>query len=242
MSKSNVIVDVGVSNGNDTDFYLKKGFKVFGIEGDPIVCGELESRFSSQISTGQLELVPAVACSANDEEISFFVNESVQAHSKVAVSGGKSQQRKGSEYMVKTINWPAIHSRTGPVYYCKIDIEGGECEFLESFEKATLPKYVSAECHTIDPIRKLNELGYRKYKLINQCILFQFPIPQPAKEGFRLPDHKFQHASGFFGEELPGDKWYTYAEILDIYETIKQLKSVGTLLGKGVWFDIHATQ
>ena len=41
---SDLIIDVGMSEGNDSEFYLQKGFRVVGIEADPIVYAQLCKR------------------------------------------------------------------------------------------------------------------------------------------------------------------------------------------------------
>jgi len=46
--ESDLIYDVGVHQGEDTDFYLKKGFRVVGIEANAALCksvGERSARF-----------------------------------------------------------------------------------------------------------------------------------------------------------------------------------------------------
>ena len=44
-----VVMDIGVSEGNDTAFYLAKGFQVVAVEADPGMCRTLRSRFAREI-------------------------------------------------------------------------------------------------------------------------------------------------------------------------------------------------
>jgi 16S rRNA A1518/A1519 N6-dimethyltransferase RsmA/KsgA/DIM1 with predicted DNA glycosylase/AP lyase activity len=46
MPNNKLIYDVGAHQGEDTDFYLKKGFAVVAIEAVPEFCKSLEKRFS----------------------------------------------------------------------------------------------------------------------------------------------------------------------------------------------------
>ena len=65
-----IIFDIGMHRGEDTDFYLKKGFTVVGVEANPALVQECRKRFQSQIENGQLHIIDkAIAEVAG--EISF---------------------------------------------------------------------------------------------------------------------------------------------------------------------------
>ena len=51
---SNLIFDIGCNNGDDTDFYLRKGFKVVALDADKSLCDEVSKRFVAEIKSGQL--------------------------------------------------------------------------------------------------------------------------------------------------------------------------------------------
>jgi len=48
-----LIYDVGMHKGEDTDFYLKKGFDVVGIEADPTLVVGLRERFAKELDSGR---------------------------------------------------------------------------------------------------------------------------------------------------------------------------------------------
>ena len=52
-----LIYDVGMHKGEDTEFYLRRGFRVVGVEANPYLVEELRSKFSAEISSGTLQLV-----------------------------------------------------------------------------------------------------------------------------------------------------------------------------------------
>jgi 16S rRNA A1518/A1519 N6-dimethyltransferase RsmA/KsgA/DIM1 with predicted DNA glycosylase/AP lyase activity len=52
-----LIYDVGAHKGEDTDFYLKKGFSVVAIEADPTLFSLLSERFDQHIELGKLTLL-----------------------------------------------------------------------------------------------------------------------------------------------------------------------------------------
>ncbi|QOV21341.1 class I SAM-dependent methyltransferase [Anabaenopsis elenkinii] len=69
----NLIIDVGVHLGEDTEYYLKKGFRVVGIEADPQLYQTTKKRLQSYINDGQLQLLN-VAIAAQDGDITFYTN------------------------------------------------------------------------------------------------------------------------------------------------------------------------
>src|SRR5215472_11513197 len=54
---SDLIFDVGMNNGDDTAYYLHKGYRVVAVEADPTLVDGARDRFHDQVRDGQLELV-----------------------------------------------------------------------------------------------------------------------------------------------------------------------------------------
>ena len=48
--KQNLIFDVGLHKGEDTDFYLKKGFSVVAFEADPDLVAACQERFPNNFN------------------------------------------------------------------------------------------------------------------------------------------------------------------------------------------------
>ena len=74
-----LIVDVGASNGNDIQYYLRKGFDVVGLEADPVMHARLEKRFATEIVDGTVILLNRVAAETSDQPVQFWRNERFQA-------------------------------------------------------------------------------------------------------------------------------------------------------------------
>ena len=55
--KRNLIHDVGLHKGEDTDFYLKKGYDVVAFEADPDLIARCRRRFKAEIVQGRLRVV-----------------------------------------------------------------------------------------------------------------------------------------------------------------------------------------
>ncbi len=66
-----LIFDVGVNRGEDTAFYLAKGYRVVGIEANPDLYSAAEEQFEGFLKAGQLQLLNA-AVAAMDGPITFY--------------------------------------------------------------------------------------------------------------------------------------------------------------------------
>ena len=55
----NLIYDVGMHRGQDTDFYLKKGYEVIAFEANPDNADFGRKRFSKEIEEGRIDLLSA---------------------------------------------------------------------------------------------------------------------------------------------------------------------------------------
>jgi hypothetical protein len=45
-----LIYDLGMNNGDDTDYYLKRGFEVVAVEANPALCQVARDRFAEAIA------------------------------------------------------------------------------------------------------------------------------------------------------------------------------------------------
>ena len=75
---SKLIYDVGVHNGDDSAYYLHKGYRVVGIEANPEIAATLRKRFATEISSGALQLIEA-GIAEGEGDLDFFVcNENTE--------------------------------------------------------------------------------------------------------------------------------------------------------------------
>ena len=231
-----LIFDIGMSEGNDTSFYLRKGFRVVGVEADPTMRQRLYDRFDNEIAEGRLVVVNRAAGALAGEEITFFVNLREQGHSSAV---HQSDPSNVARHVVLTTDWRELVAAHGVPYYLKIDIEGGEPAFLSGMLGSSLyPRYISSEIQTFRPIELFRQMGYERFRLINQVKVSQFPIPDPPLEGNLVPVPPSHHWSGLFGRELPGRQWFSFEEITEIHRMLHQLWTYETLVVG--WLDCHA--
>ena len=144
-----LVYDVGAHSGEDTDFYLGKGFRVVAIEANPGLVHHLETRFRAEIDQGRLTVVGrAIGASDMPDTISFYVNDIKDDWSAVdetTASKGSMEVRKVEVRTVRLLDLFAAH---GVPYYMKVDIELSDIDVAKSLiGLPMLPSYVSFEIH-----------------------------------------------------------------------------------------------
>jgi FkbM family methyltransferase len=234
-----LIMDVGVSDGQDTAFYLAKGFKVVGVEADPAAYARLLDQFAPELARRDLILINRAADAASGTIVKFKPNVAHQGGSRIVHESPDQAAADAGTVDVETISWPDLTAIAGVPYYCKIDIEGSEQYFLQGFlgNPDLLPTYVSAEIHTFKPVELLYAAGYRQFKVVNQRNIHIVKAPDPPLEGKHVPNHVFRHASGTFGRETPGRTWVDFQEVAGLFNLMQEARRRLTLRD---WFDVHA--
>ena len=241
--KQNLIIDLGMHNGHDTDFYLRKGFSVVAVEANPALAGIAAEQFSTQVKNGELVILNKGIASKADT-LDFYVNEDKDDWSSFIKEVGTRRDTKYHIEKIKCVPLESILAEYGIPYFIKIDIEGYEEICLDSLFKFELrPRYVSVEAREMGKVllEKLKKLGYNKFKIVDQSQNSLLKAPTPAKEG-KYVDYEFDsYSSGLFGEETPGD-WLdferTMAEYLELLKTYNFKDKAG--FAGGHWYDIQA--
>jgi FkbM family methyltransferase len=261
-----LIYDVGAHEGEDTGFYLKKGFQVVAVEANPVLADKLRDKFADAIASGQLTVV-AAAIAEKEGEIAFFVNErSVWGTTSESWAKRNAQMGQPSEkVMVPAVNFSSILEKFGVPHYLKVDIEGADMLCIRALaQMSKRPRFISLEsCKTswrelVTEIETLSRLGFNRFKVVNQNDVEQQCEPQPALEG-EFTGHRFPAgSSGLFGQDLPG-RWLSrrqallrYAFIYSQY-TLFGDNTTGARLAKRLpyrvhrhllpgWYDTHAMQ
>jgi FkbM family methyltransferase len=255
----NLIYDLGAHSGQDSEFYLKKGFAVVAVEANPTLCGSLRQRFSREIAEGRFVLVEK-AVGERFGKVAFFVNErSIWGTTEYNPRYKERSSARGSAWnktVVPSIPFSWLTDQFGVPYYLKIDIEGADVLCLEDLMKEEdRPNFISIErqpflSDQIKELALLKALGYTRFKIVDQKAVMHQQPPRPAREGMYV-DHQFEFdATGLFGEESPGS-WLSYREVIARNAAI-QIQSKGFGLWRrtpglnrlkaswGSWYDFHA--
>lgn len=233
--QNDLIFDIGMHRGFDSEFYLRKGFRVVAVEANPELVEQAEKKFDEFIKSGQL-IILGKGLYDSERELDFYVNLDKDDWSAFGKGRGTRGNTRFKVIRVKTITFEQIIEEFGVPYYAKVDIEGAD-EFvvLSMLKNKIRPKYFSIEMHQLSYIGILSTLGYRNFKLMNQRYNGHLRCPNPPLEG-RYVDFKFHgHTSGLFGRELPGE-WE--AENMIAYRwLLHKLDIDGARDG---WYDLHA--
>lgn len=238
--QSDLIFDLGMHRGLDTDFYLRKGFRVVALEANPELCAKCSEKFAEQIENGTLRIVEAALWEENGETISFFLNPEKDDWSSVEKSWAEKGGHSAKEIQVPSLTLEHLINDYGTPYYIKCDIEGADFLFTEQLKaQRILPKFVSVEATGANLLTNFRDAGYDVFQIVNQSFNGWVSPPNPPKEG-NFFDVKFNgHMSGLFGMELSAKKWLEFDECLERYELFRKLKSKDDTLALG-WLDFHA--
>jgi FkbM family methyltransferase len=221
--QTDLIFDVGAHNGNDTAYYLSRGFRVVAVEAHPLYCCALFQRFRQEIAGGRLHVLNfAVAEQAGLCALLESQKESQWTTIIPEVAADKSGDFR--EVMVAALTFDHVFARFGIPFFLKVDIEGSELSVLKHLvgrPEADRPQYVSFEtgADVFMNLQILRDLGYARYKLVNQRVIHEKTIA----------------SSGPFGEDTPG-AWVSREAI---EEQVRAIRQPGAIRPDD-WFDIHA--
>lgn len=222
----NLIYDVGLHQGQDTDFYLKKGFNVVAFEANPANVAFCQKRFAKEIAEGRLSIVEGGIIELenyNGHKIEFYRNEE---HSFWGTTDKEFAFRNevmgthNEKIEIAPVNFAAALEKYGIPYYLKADIVGSERICLRAmlgFENK--PDYISIRSEKViwsnleDEFDLLRRLGYDRFKAVQQDFTDFSVTLNGEKYTFA------EGASGVFGEETNGN-WRTFEQILKDYHRI----------------------
>ena len=236
MIYEDLIYDVGLHIGQDTAFYLEKGFRVVAIEANPVLAHQVAVRFAHACDVGQLRVLN-VGVGSKAGRFPFYVNTLYSEWSSFEREIG-TRGCKAEVIEVQTIPLEEIVREHGVPHYMKIDIEGYDTIALESIARLSeRPHYISAENGQPEMLDLMCGLGYSRFKFINQAEVPNMRCPSPAREG-RDIDHRFEFgASGPFGEETVG-QWKKREEV--ILEIVAYWNNPARDPNIHGWYDLHA--
>jgi FkbM family methyltransferase len=224
--RNDLIIDVGMHVGEDTRFYLDKGFNVVAVEANPDMVRGAEVRFADEIAAGRLRIFEVAIAECRGEIELAIAGESGLA--SVVADEVRRAEEHGFEFErvpVTAVPFDDILREVGVPYYLKVDIEGMDLacvRALRHFDER--PIYVSIESsvtsaetawgfdNVFAELAELWTLGYRAFNYVNQMRVQQ--LPSPALEGrARVQLLPSINSSGAFGREVPG-RWLTIEQAL----------------------------
>jgi FkbM family methyltransferase len=163
----------------DTAYYLQRGWNVVAVDADLRMIEQARAAHAEAVSAERLRLVHC-AVAASEGEMEFHLSQHSHWNSlKREVSN--RQQRHHETVKVRTRRLSSLMREHGVPYYCKIDVEGYDSVCLQTLTDAPgLPTFVSVETECIgegqqltdsqalETLDQLQQLGYRRFKLVDQ--------------------------------------------------------------------------
>jgi FkbM family methyltransferase len=228
-----LVFDLGFHNGDDTDYYLSKGFRVIAVEANPDLVAEGKVRFEKYISAKKLVLLN-MAISDVKEKVSFYIHPTKPDWSSCNKKLAEIDGSKSRKIVVDTVSFRGLCRQFGTPFYVKVDIEGSDILVAkELYSLKQKPEYISFETSKQTYMAVFSWLyvsGYKKFQLVNQ-----------QNNPIRCGDYKFtKYSSGFFGNYLSKDRWLDFNEALSRYMKYKELKVIDNQELALGWLDIHA--
>jgi hypothetical protein len=93
---TDLIYDIGLHKGEDTDYYLKKGFRVVGMEANPDLVNHCKTRFKSAIAGGQLRIIEgAIAPASSGDTVTFYRNDTATIWGTIDAAWAERNAKRG---------------------------------------------------------------------------------------------------------------------------------------------------
>lgn len=237
----NLIYDIGAHVGEDTAYYLAKGFDVVAAEANPLLYKGLTERFAKEITAGRLTVLGVGVCDRSGTG-TFYSNDKKEGWSSLLKETKATTRFTHVELEVELMPLSHILAAHGTPYYLKIDIEGAEFAAISTLDPAKpLPVFLSFEIY-IDwqgIIGRLTMLGFDRFQLVRQGEEFLKPPPTPSREGAFVDIAFSGHHTGNFGRDLP-QTWLTLTGLEAAMADLAEFKANYPRDLTKVWHDIHA--
>lgn len=236
MKHTDLIFDIGMHTGLDTEWYLAKGFRVVAVEANPMLAAQARERFASEIAAGRL-IVEQVGIAETEGVLPFYVNLDNDEWSSFSRALGTRDGTRFDVIEVPCITADTLFERYGIPYFVKIDIEGLDHLVLRALRsREEKPNFLSVEDNGFSSLIELYNAGGCRFKFVDQVEKWKIEPPNPPREGSYAPASFGACTSGPFGEEVPGD-WMLLDEAAQFYLEHIRPPKVGL---QRHWWDIHA--
>jgi FkbM family methyltransferase len=175
-----LIYDVGMNDGADTAYYLRKGFRVVAIEADPRLAEKAAGQFDEEIRANRLHILN-IGIAAEEGELPFWICDEHPEWSSFYREHASRDGCQHHQIIVRCKRFASVLQDFGVPYHLKIDIEGNDCLCVQDLDPQQLPKFMSMEAPDPSEFMMLKELGFKRFKCISQYNFLPIEVP-PARE------------------------------------------------------------
>ena len=211
-----LVYDVGLHNGSDTEFYLAQGYRVVAIEADPVLARAAETRFATSIAGGRLTVLNlGIADREGDAE--FWIRDANPEWNSFERSAAARNNSPHHSVRISVKPLRSVLAEHGAPHYLKVDIEGYDAFCLRdlgTLPAAERPRFVSWENWDnaksfedgstpagASGLEIATELGYTRFKLIDQSTL------AALSPGFSAANLMDSAARRWLSRGYPGASW-----------------------------------
>jgi len=207
-----LIYDVGMNNGDDTAYYLWRGFRVVAIEPNPALVATASERFRREIETGALKILN-VGVAAEDGELPFWI---CLTDSRLSSFERRDASLNGchpvEEIRVACRTFRSILDELGVPFYLKIDIQGNDALCVEALDSGAVPKFLSIEFALWDAplMGLLHKRGFKRFKIISQTYFLPMQLPPLPEADLIQRAQRLSQSSNIFirvFRRLGGRRW-----------------------------------
>lgn len=261
-----LIYDAGMHRGEDTAFYLAKGYRVVAFEANAALVAACRERFAPEIEQGRLTIIEGAISDSGEPTITFYEHPNTVWGTIALDAQNERFAELSTAVEVAVVNLPQVLREHGMPAFMKIDIEGADTICLRALaEFEQRPPFLSVEAPGEKPALEeqlsiLDSLGYKRFAVVQQATVSRTPLHTVTLDGEPLSFSFEEGASGPFGEEV--GPWVSRDAAVRRYRRVflgyRLLGRDGpirrTRLGRGLlgqaaartqipmpgWFDTHA--
>jgi FkbM family methyltransferase len=164
--KRDLIYDIGMNNGDDTAFYLTRGYRVLAIEANPELVEAGRKRFAAEIAERKVEILE-VAIGAKPGRALFWISSNPQ-FSSFDRENAQKWNNSACEVEVECRPMQSILAEFGTPFYMKIDIERADHLCLQAIDQEDPPEFLSFEKGRLEDLIIARSKGYSQFKIIDQ--------------------------------------------------------------------------
>ncbi len=262
---ADLIFDIGMHKGEDTAYYLAKGYRVVAFEANASLVAACRERFAREIDEGRLTIVEGAISDTSDPTITFYAHRNT-VWGTIEPPQDERFAELSTTIEVPVVSLPRVLAERGMPSFMKIDIEGADTVCLRALaEFEEHPPFLSIEAPGRMPaleehLSLLDGLGYKRFAVVQQATIPRHPLQTKTLGGEPLSFRFEEGASGPFGDEV--GPWLSREQAMKRYRRVfmsyRLLDRNGpirkTRLGRGLvgqagarlhlplpgWYDTHA--
>ncbi len=243
-------------DGKDAAYYLFRGYNVIAIDANPLMIENARLRFAKETQTGQLTLLN-VGISETAGTATFWISDQPECSSFDRTIASRDGTRN-KPLPVPVLPLSHLLAAHGIPHYLKIDIEGNDKFCVDALRGSSLPRYISVESECVGDskvlsdeestamLELLRDVGYRRFKLVNQvgwipvqANVFAHYYRRLVPGGVSGFDFS-PGVTGPWGEDIPA-AWVTFEKARSTYLRARRQWFSKPRPLYSFWYDWHAT-